>query len=69
MVTFEEDYSSVPGKAKSEVIYAKGSTHAIHQNIVAKLQAKNVKMKVKEFDHAAYIAKSKKQLAENRKAA
>lgn len=69
VVTFEEDYSSVPGKAKGEVIYAKGSTHAIHQNTVAKLQAKSVKMKVKEFDHGAYIAKSKKQLAENRKAA
>lgn len=69
IVTFEEDYASKPGKAKGEVIYRKGSTHAIHQNIVAKLQVANVKMKVKEFDHAAYITRSKKQLAENRKKA
>lgn len=69
IVTFNEDYASTPGKEKAEVIYAKGSTHAIHQNIVAKLQAKSVKMSVKEFDHTAYITRSKKQLAENRKVA
>ena len=69
VVTFKEDYASKPGLEKGEVIFAKGSTHAIHQNTVAKLQAKSVKMDVKEFDHPAYVNRSKKQLAENRKTA
>lgn len=70
IVTFKEDYSSnaqktVAGLAeKPEVIYRKGSTHAIHQSLVKKLEAKGVKMDVKKFDKEASEKRIKKARAE-----
>lgn len=73
IVTFKEDYSSAPqvaiaakaGKdAKPEVIYRKGSVHAIHQSLVKKLEAKGVKMDVKKFDKEASEKRIKKARAE-----
>lgn len=74
VVKFKEDYFSGPLKKQledqpgTEPIYKKGSTHYIHKDTVAKLEKKGAKMEVKEFDHAAYVNKSKKQLAKNKKA-
>lgn len=73
VVKFDEDYFSGPQKAQLEAkktvapIYKAGSTHYIHKDTVEKLKEKGAKMKVKEFDHAAYVTKSKKQKAENQK--
>lgn len=73
-VTFQEDYFSAPQKKQledspgMEPIYKKGSVHYIHHKTVDSLKAKGAKMKVEEFDHAAYVSKSKKQLAKNKKA-
>lgn len=59
IVTFKEDYSSKAQKAaagltdKPDVIYKKGSVHAIHQNLVKKLEAKGAKMDIKKFDKEA----------------
>lgn len=75
VVIFEEDYYSgaqkdLLKKEKAvEPIYKKGSKHYIHFKTVEQLKEKGAKMKVKEFDYTAYVNKSKKQLAENKKAA
>lgn len=59
IVTFKEDYSSKAQKAvagiaeKPDVIYKKGSVHAIHQSLVKKLEANGAKMDVKKFDKEA----------------
>lgn len=72
-VTFKEDYYSAPGKKaleKKEVavpIYKKDSKHYIHYKTVEQLKEKGAKMTVKDFDHTAYVNRSKKQKAENEK--
>ena len=65
IVTFKEDYMSAPGKEKGEVIYKKGSTHAIHFSIVKKLEAKGVKMDVKKHDPEAAEKRLKTARAKN----
>ena len=67
VVTFEEDYFSVPGKKSGNPIYKKGSTHAIHQRTVALLKDKGAKMKVKEFDEKRAIELVKKAMADDQK--
>lgn len=60
IVTFQEDYNSKAGIAnKTEPIYEKGSTHAIHQRTVAQLRDKGAKMEVKPFDEQAAIKRAK----------
>lgn len=59
IVTFKEDYSSKAQKAvaglteKPEVLFKKGSVHALHQSLVKSLEAKGAKMDVKKFDKEA----------------
>lgn len=75
VVTFTEDYFSGPQKqlikdgVHPSPIYKKGSTHAIHFKTVERLKDKGAKFSVKEFDHQAYVSRSKKQLALNKKQA
>lgn len=69
VVKFKEDYFSKPGKEKGEVIYRKGETHAIHKNLVAKLEKAGAKMEVKEVDVDAQVARLKKRRADNLKKA
>lgn len=75
VVNFEDDYFSAPQLALKEAgkavapIYKKGSKHYIHFKTVEKLKAAGANMKVKNFDHTAYVNRSKKQLAENKKVA
>jgi len=58
---------SAPGKAKEpqEIIYRKGSTHAIHYSIVKKLEAKGVKMEVKKHDPEPIIRRLKAEKKAN----
>lgn len=68
IVTFKEDYYSKPGAATNgEPVYKKGSTHAIHETLVAQLEKKGAKMSVSMFDEKKYLSRSKEQLAKNRK--
>lgn len=53
IVTFKEDYTSKPGKAKGKVIYKKGTVHAIHFKTVQQLQLNGAKMDVKKYDKEA----------------
>ena len=53
IVTFKEDYASKVGKTKGEVIYKKGTIHAIHFKTVQQLQEKGAKMDVKKYDKEA----------------
>lgn len=62
VVTFKENYPKT-----GKTIYAEGSTHPIHHETVAKLQAKKVKMEVEKFDEKGEIAKAKKALEESKK--
>lgn len=61
VVTFKEDYFSKAGlkNVPSEPIYRKGTTHAIHQNLVAQLKDKGAKMDVQKFDEQAAIKRAK----------
>lgn len=61
-VVFEEDYQ--PGK---KVIYSKGEKTYIHKDLVAKLQAKKVKIKVSNFNEKEEVAKAKKALEDSNK--
>lgn len=54
IVTFKEDYNP-SGKG---VIYAKGSTHAMHKDVLA-LFAEKVKHDVKDFDEKKEYAAAK----------
>lgn len=72
LVKFKEDYSSKPAKkiaqdtaAEPEVIYRKGSMHAIHKDVVAQLEKKGAKMEVTKLDPDPMVKAAKKQLAEN----
>lgn len=58
IVTFEEDYSSM---VSGTPIYRKGTTHAIHERIVAKLKDKKVKMTVKNFDEKRAVELAKQE--------
>lgn len=58
-VTFKEDYSSKPGKEKGEVIFRKGTTHALHKNVVKQLQDKGAKMDIKEVPVDAIVKRHK----------
>lgn len=70
IVTFKEDYSSKAGKEAGEVIYKKGSMHAIHFKTVKSLEAKGAKMDVKPYDKEAAEKRIKKAMEEkNKKAA
>lgn len=60
IVTFREDYVSKPGKEAGEVIYKKGTSHAIHKSIVKELQKKGAKMEIKEPDYEAAVKRAKK---------
>lgn len=59
IVTFKEDYSTKAQKAvagltdKPEVLFKKGSVHALHYSLVKSLEAKGAKMDVKKFDKEA----------------
>lgn len=59
IVTFKQDYSTNAQKAvagltdKPEILFKNGSVHALHQSLVKKLEAKNVKMDIKKFDKEA----------------
>lgn len=64
IVTFKEDYSSEAGKKSGEVIYKKGSTHAIHFKTVKSLEAKGAKMDVKQYDKEAAEKRIKKAMQE-----
>ena len=61
--TFKEDYKSKAGDKKGEVIYRKGSQHAIHYLTVKSLLAKGAKIDVKAFDPEAAIKKLKARRA------
>jgi len=54
IVTFKEDYNP-SGK---QVIYAKGSEHAIHKGVVELIKDK-IKADVKDFDEKKEYAKAK----------
>lgn len=69
IVTFKEDYASKAGKEKGEIIYRKGSVHAIHKSIVAQLQAKGAKMDVKEVPVDAIVKRAKALRLDNLKKA
>jgi len=64
VVTFKEAYKSKSGK----VIYAAGSTHAIHKDLAAKLAKKSKGIDVKDFDQKGEIAKAKKAFEDSKKA-
>lgn len=63
VVVFDQDYNP-SGK---KVIYAKEIPHYIHKDTVAKLEAKKVKLKAKNFDEKGEIEKAKKALEESKK--
>lgn len=67
LVTFKEDYSSKAGKAIGEVIYRKGTVHAIHKSLVKKLTDKGAKMDVKEVPVDAMVKRAKALRASNLK--
>ena len=67
LVTFKEDYQSTPGKLNGEVIYKKGTSHAIHKTLVKKLQDKGAKMDVKDIPVDAIVKRAKAARAENLK--
>jgi hypothetical protein len=77
IVTFKEDYSvpKLDGEGKQIVIdgkpqvhvYYKKSTgpndkHAMHKNVVKKLEDSGAKMSVETFDRKAYVVKEKAKL-------
>lgn len=62
VVIFEEDYK--PG---NKVIYSKGEKTYIHKDLVKKLEAKKVKMKVSNFDEKGEVEKAKKALENSKK--
>lgn len=70
IVTFKEDYSTKAQKAmagltdKPEVLFKKGSVHAMHQSLVKSLEAKGAKMDVKKFDKEASEKRIKKARVE-----
>ena len=65
IVTFKEDYKTKAGT----LVYKKGSTHAIHKDLVGSLKEKGAKMDVQTFDPAAGIKRLKQKRAENLKKA
>lgn len=68
VVTFKEDYNSEAGKkANQPPIYRKGSVHAIHKDLVKKLQDKGAKVDVKPLDVEAMVRRIKAQRAERLK--
>lgn len=69
LVTFKEDYVSKAGKEKGEIIYKKGSVHAIHKTLVKQLQEKGAKMDVKEVPVDAIVKRHKALRAVNMKKA
>lgn len=66
IVTFKEDYKVANG---TRVIYAKGSTHAIHKDLVKKLQLAKAQIDVKEFDKEKAVEAAKKRLKKQKEAA
>jgi hypothetical protein len=70
LVTFKEAYNSKAGTAAGKPpIYKKGSTHAIHKDLVKKLQEKGAKIEVKPLDTEAMIRRIKARKAANLKKA
>lgn len=67
IVTFKEDYQSKAGGKDGQVIYKKGSIHAIHYLTVKSLLAKGAKMEVKVHDPGPGIARLKKERTKNLK--
>lgn len=65
LVTFKEDYQSKPGKAKGEIIYEKGSQHAIHKALVKRLAEKGAKMDIKDVPVDQIVKRAKAQRAQN----
>ena len=65
VVTFKEDYLT----KKGNVIYKANSTHAIHKDVVKKLEAEGVKMKVDKVDYSSIEAKKAKEHLEAKRAA
>lgn len=63
VVIFEKDYNP-SGK---KVLYKAGEKQYIHKDVVAKLQAKKVKIEVKEFDAKGEIQKAKIALEKSKK--
>jgi hypothetical protein len=63
-VVFEKDFNP-SGK---KVLYKAGEKQYIHKDVAAKLQAKKVKIEVKEFDSKGEIAKAKLALEKSKKA-
>lgn len=59
IVTFNEDYSSTAGKKTGEVIYRKGSKHAMHEAVAASIKRKGAKITVEKFDKEAAVKKLK----------
>ena len=70
IVIFKEDYGVpkvdrdgkpivIDGKAEKIIYYKKDSVHAIHFNVVKKLEDNGAKIKVELFDRKGYIAKEK----------
>lgn len=70
IVTFKEDYGVnkldkndqpilVDGKPVKIIYYKKDSVHAIHFNVVAKLEKNGAKMKVEHFDRKGYVEREK----------
>jgi len=64
MVTFKEDY--VKGKG-GKVLYAKGTTHAIHYKLADKIVASGGKADVKQIDQVKFIDDQKKALEKAKK--
>lgn len=82
IVTFKEDYGVpkldkdgkpvvVDGKPLMHIYYKKSTgpkdKHAIHKNVVKKLQEKGAKMEIETFDRKGYIRDQKDKKAKNEK--
>lgn len=65
IVTFKEDYTGRKAGDKSEtapIVYMeKGSTHAIHKSLVAKLAKRGAKMEISEVDVKKVTADAKRR--------
>lgn len=67
LVTFKEDYASQAGKKAGEVIYKKGTQHAIHKTLVKQLTDKGAKMDVKDVPVDSIVKRAKAARAANLK--
>lgn len=79
IVTFKEDYGVqkldkngdpiiIDGKPAKIIYYKKGSQHAIHKNVVKKIEEKGGKIDVELFDRKAFVSREREKLLKKKDA-